>query len=76
MCRCAAETEWHGVAQFAVNKFQQKVPSQPEIAIFYQKPITKKAKSTDKTLSPNSSPLMPKLAGRGFSFGQVNGLGA
>jgi len=51
------------VEQNPTSKFLQKPHFQPDKAVLHLKPITKNTKNGDKTLSPNSSFLMPKLAG-------------
>jgi len=58
------------VEQNPIVKFRQKPLFQPEMAVLHLKTITKNTKDGDKTLSPNSSFLMPKLVGYGFLSGK------
>jgi len=50
------------VEQNQASKFGQKLRFRAVVTVLHSKTTTKNTKNGDKTLSPNSSFLMPKLA--------------
>jgi len=61
--RCAAGTEWHSVAQLALNKSEQKVHLRAALGLFTLKTTIKKTKNGDKMMSPLLQFFIPKLVG-------------